>query len=380
MAFGDEKMILSPNRVEIDLSALTHNLNEVKRLVGTKTKIMGIVKSDAYGHGAATVSRVLEKQGVHSLGVAHLYEALELREKGMGCPIVVLCGIKTEEEAKAAIDKNLTPVLFDMNQVEFIADECAKTGKRAGIYLKVDTGMGRLGILLSDLKSFLGKIMTYEEIFVEGLTSHLSSADEPSSAFTRLQVERFSKAIDIARSMGLSVPLNNLANSAGIMGYREAHFDMVRPGIMLYGGYPCPEFQSLATLRPVMHFKGQVIQVKNLPDASPVSYGRTYHTTGQQTIAVISAGYGDGLPRSLSSVGKVLIGGKKVPILGRVCMNMIMADVSGSRGIRAGDEAVFLGLQGEEMIAGDDMASWAGTIAYEVFCSLGQRNKKEYRQ
>jgi alanine racemase len=180
--------------------------------------------------------------------------------------------------------------------------------------------------------------------------------------------------------MGLSVPLNNLANSAGIMGYREAHFDMVRPGIMLYGGYPCPEFQSLATLRPVMHFKGQVIQVKNLPDASPVSYGRTYHTTGQQTIAVISAGYGDGLPRSLSSVGKVLIGGKKVPILGRVCMNMIMADVSGSRGIRAGDEAVFLGLQGEEMIAGDDMASWAGTIAYEVFCSLGQRNKKEYRQ
>jgi len=320
-------MILSPNRLEIDLSALVHNLNQVKRLVGAATKIMGVVKSDAYGHGAVTVSRVLEKQGVHRLGVAHLHEALELREQGIGCPIVILCGIKTREEAAAALEKDFIPVLFDVAQMDVLADECGRRGKRANIYLKVDTGMGRLGVLLSGLQPLLRKLKTYKDIGVEGLTSQV-----------------------------------------------------VRPGIMLYGSYPAPEFRSLAALRPVMHYSGQVIQVKDLPDASPVSYGRTFYTTGRKRIAVLSTGYGDGLPRSLSNVGRVLLGGKKVPIIGRVCMNMTMTDVSDLKEVKAGDEAVFLGTQGEEMITGDDMAAWAETIAYEIFCSLGRRNMREYRQ
>jgi len=373
-------MILSPNRLEIDLSALVHNLNQVKRLVGAATKIMGVVKSDAYGHGAVTVSRVLEKQGVHRLGVAHLHEALELREQGIGCPIVILCGIKTREEAAAALEKDFIPVLFDVAQMDVLADECGRRGKRANIYLKVDTGMGRLGVLLSGLQPLLRKLKTYKDIGVEGLTSHLSSADETSSAFTQSQIEQFSKALEMARTMGFTLPLNSLANSAGVMGHAEAHFEVVRPGIMLYGSYPAPEFRSLAALRPVMHYRGQVIQVKDLPDASPVSYGRTFYTTGPKRIAVLSTGYGDGLPRSLSNVGRVLLGGKKVPIIGRVCMDMTMTDVSDLKEVKAGDEAVFLGTQGEEMITGDDMAAWAETIAYEIFCSLGRRNMREYRQ
>jgi alanine racemase len=373
-------MILSPNRLEIDLSALVHNLNQVRRLVGMETKIMAVVKSDAYGHGAVAVSRVLEKEHVHSLAVAHLHEALELREEGIRCPVVVLCGVKTREEAGALLEKNVTPVLFDAAQLDVLAGESARRGKGATIYLKVDTGMGRLGVLLSGLEPLLRKLKACKHIGLEGLTSHLSSADEPSSAFTRGQVEQFSQALEMARNMGFPLPLNNLANSAGVMGHAGTHFEMVRPGIMLYGAYPAAEFRGLAPLRPVMHYRGEVIQTKDLPDASPVSYGRTFYTTGQKRIAVLSAGYGDGLPRSLSNAGRVLIGGKKVPIIGRVCMNMMMTDISDLKKIQAGAEAVFLGMQEEEMITGDDMAGWAGTIAYEIFCALGGRNMREYRQ
>jgi alanine racemase len=373
-------MMLSPNRIEIDLSALVHNLDQVKRLVGTSTKIMGVVKSDAYGHGAVPVSRVLEAEGVHSLGVAHFHEALELREQGIGCPIVVLCGINTSQEAGAALEKDIIPVLFDKAQMEVLAHECAARGKRADIYLKVDTGMGRLGVLLSDLQALLSELQAYKEISVLGLASHLSSADDTSSAFTQHQIERFSKALEMARGMGFRLPLNSLANSAGVIGHTEAHFEMVRSGIMLYGSYPASEFRSLASLKPVMHYSGKVIQVKDLPDDSPVSYGRTFYARGPMRIAVLSAGYGDGLPRSLSNAGRVLIGGRKMPIIGRVCMNMIITDVSSLKDVKAGDEAVFLGVQGKEMITGDDMAEWAGTIAYEIFCSLGRINVREYRQ
>ncbi|MGD2127483.1 MAG: alanine racemase [Desulfobacteraceae bacterium] len=371
-------MILSPNSVRIDLSALVHNLNQVKRVISPSTKIMGVVKSDAYGHGAVPVSQVLENNGVHSLGVAHFHEALELRRNGIGLPIVILCGIRAREEARAVLEKDLSPVLFEPAQVELLAQECARIGKRANIYIKIDTGMGRLGVMVSGLEALLQKVRRYKELFLEGLSSHLSSADEPASEFTRLQIDNFRRAIEVARAMGLEPPLNNMANSAGVMGYKEAHFDMVRPGIMLYGGLPSPEFHSPLPLMPVMHFKGQVIQVKDLPDCTPVSYGRTYYTEGPQRIAVVSVGYGDGLPRSLSNAGKVLIGGQKVSIVGRVCMNMIMTDITGLNHVGAGDEAVFIGSQGEQRITGDDMAAWAGTVAYEIFCSLGQRNTREH--
>ena len=372
-------MIISPKKLEIDLSALVHNLNQVKRLVGAATRIMGVVKSDGYGHGAVAVSRVLEKEGVHSLGVAHLHEALELREEGIACPIVILCGIRTQEEAGATLEGDFIPVLFDAAQIDVLADECARRGKRANIYLKVDTGMGRLGVLLSGLQPLLRKLKAYKDIRLQGLLSHLSSAEETPSAFTEHQIERFSEALEMARTMGFILPLNSLANSAGVMGHAASHFDVVRPGIMLYGGHPAPELQSVAPLKPAMHYRGQVLQVKDLPDASPVSYGRTFYTQGPRKIAVLSAGYGDGLPISLSNAGRVLVGGKKVPIVGRVCMDMTITDVSDLKGVKAGDEAVFLGVQGEETITGDDVAAWAETNAYEIFCSLGRRNVRAYR-
>jgi alanine racemase len=373
-------MIHSRNHVIIDLSALAHNLSEVKRLVSPGTSIMGIVKSDAYGHGLIPVSRVLENHGVDRLGVAHLHEAMELRKNGISVPVVVLCGVRTREEAGAAIDERLIPVLFDEDTAESVADECRRRKAKINVLIKVDTGMGRLGIPHSELRASLRKIMDQDELIIEGFISHLSSADESTQDFTEAQLRNFKEAILAGHAMGLELPMNTLANSAGIAGYRDSHFQMVRPGILLYGGMPSAEFPRSLNLKPVMHFKGEILQIREMPHGIPISYGRTYCTEGCQKIAVTSAGYGDGLSRSLSNRGKVLINGKKVNIIGRVCMNMTMADISRAGNVRPGDEVVFLGTQGDNCITGEELAAWSQTISYEVFCSIGQRNSKEYVQ
>ncbi|MBN1105838.1 MAG: alanine racemase [Deltaproteobacteria bacterium] len=371
-------VVRPPNRVRIDLSSLVHNLNEVRRLVRPGTKVMGVVKSDAYGHGLIPVSSVLEGSGIDCLGVAHLTEALELRKNGIRSPIMILCGIRTREDAAEAVEKDLTPVLYDMEACELLASECLRRGRKLRVHVKVDTGMGRLGVPCADVGPFLRNLMESSTLFVEGLTSHLSSVDEDASEFTLLQIERFKRAVATGRVMGLELPLNNLANSGGVMRYRDSHFDLVRPGIMLYGGLPSPEFPHSVPLRPVMALRGRILQVREFSADTPVSYGRAHVTKGPTRVAVLSAGYGDGLPRSLSDAGKVLIGGERCDILGRVCMNMVVADVTAAGTPVPGDEVVFLGTQGKEKITGDDMARWGGTISYEIFCSIGRRHTREY--
>jgi alanine racemase len=371
-------MVYSPNEAVIDLSALIFNLRQVKALVGPETKIMGIVKSDAYGHGLLQASESLEREGIHYLGVAHTREAMALRREGVKAPIVILSGIRSRGEAAQAVDSNLTPVIFDLGMAESLNREADQRGKQVGIQLKVDTGMGRLGLTMNEIPRFIERLFEFRALLLEGLTSHLSSADEADEDYTRFQIENFKKSIETVRGKGLALPLNNLANSAGIMRYKASHFDMVRPGIMLYGGLPSPDFKSPVKLKPAMHFRGQVLQVRDLPDNSPVSYGRTYLTKGTRKLAVVSAGYGDGLPRSLSNRGKVLIGGKKVPIVGRVCMNMTLCDVTSLKEVTSGREAVFMGSQGNELILGDHLAGWGETISYEIFCSIGQRNHRRY--
>ncbi len=369
---------MGPNIVRIDLPALVHNLGQIRDLVGLGRKIMGVVKADAYGHGLLPVSRTLEKSGVDSLGVAFLHEGLKLRAEGIGAPIVILCGIRTREECRAAVEKGLTPVLFDLSVAQTLAEESARADKQTPIHLKVDTGMGRLGISSEELGSFIERVKTFKNLRLEALISHLSSADKRVSAFTKTQARAFQEMVETGAAQEPCLCLNNLANSAGIMGHPETFFDMVRPGIMLYGGRPSPELISPVPLRPVMHFKGQVLQTRTLPANTPVSYGRIYYTRCPQRIAVLSAGYGDGLARSMSNLGYVLIRGRKTPIIGTICMNLTICDITGCGDVTPGDEAVFLGTQGTETIEGDDIARWAGTVSYEVFCSIGQRNKREY--
>jgi len=367
----------NPNSVKIDLLALAHNLRQVRMLISKDTKIMGIVKSDAYGHGLFKVSQTLEKNGIDCLGVAYLHEALELREKGIKIPVIILCGINSKDESCQVIEKNLTPVLFDPVTAEILNQESERQGKKTPVHLKVDTGMARLGVSYKDMVPFIKKIMTLKNLDIEALTSHLSSADERASDFTEAQIKKFQNVIEAGHSMGLRLPLNNLANSAGIMGYKNAHFDMVRPGILLYGCLPSIEFAAPA-LKPVMHFRGRIFQVKDLPDQTPVSYGRTYFTKGTRRLATLSAGYGDGIPRTISNRGSVLIKGNKVPIVGAVCMDLAMCDITGLKGVKPGEEVLFLGSQGRKTIVGSDLAGWAETISYEILCSVGQQNKREY--
>jgi alanine racemase len=371
-------MMKKPNRLTIDLPALVHNLEQVRGKVGKRTKIMGIVKSDAYGHGLLPVSLVLEKNGVDCLGVAHLCEALSLRENGIKIPIVILCGIKTREEARQAVEKHLTPVLYDIAAAELISEESLRLGKETGVQIKVDTGMGRLGIHWNETLPFVRKTIELKGLVPEGITSHLSSADEVDGKFTEIQTDRFSKAVDTVASAGIRLELNSLENSAGVLVHNKMPVNMVRPGIILYGGLPSPDSECSLALKPVMHFKGRVLQIRELPDNTPVSYGRTYYTKGERKIAVISAGYGDGLPRSMSNKGSVIIGGKRAPIIGRICMNLTVCDITDISATGHLEEAVFLGTQEGETITGDDIGKWAGTISYEIFCSIGQRHNKEY--
>lgn len=371
-------MIQSPNRVKIDLTSLVRNLQVVRELIGPGVRIMGIVKSDAYGHGLVPVSKMLEAEGVHCLGVAYPEEGVELRRNSIRSPVVVLCGIHSRRDAADVLAMDLTPVLFNHHAAELLSAECAKRGKRVGVYLKVDTGMGRLGVPWDEVGGYLRRVSDLHMLEVIGLTSHLSSADEPSSEFTDLQIERFNKAIVEGRAMGFRLNFNNLANSAGVIRHKKSHFDMVRPGVMLYGGLPSPDLSEGPALSPVMLFRGEVLQVRNLPCDTPVGYGRSYCTQGEVEVAVLSAGYGDGLPRSLSNRGSVLIRGRRCGLLGRVSMNMVVCDVTGLDGVAPGDEAVFLGGQGGEAITGDDLARWGDTISYEIFCSIGQRHIREY--
>ncbi|RJR35151.1 MAG: alanine racemase [Desulfobacteraceae bacterium] len=371
-------MLESPNRVRIDLNALLKNLEVVKRFLHPGTKIMGIVKSDAYGHGLVPVSRALEANGIYSLGVAHPGEGVELRRNGIRSPIVVLCGIRSRDEAAEVLAWGLTPVVFDLEAAEMLSAECVRRGKKVDVHLKVDTGMSRLGIPCDKISPFLERVARFSMLEVRGLASHLSSADEQDPEFTEAQIDRFRDAVDRGRSIGFRLDLNNLANSAGVIRYEKSHFDMVRPGIILYGGLPSPNFSDPPPLAPVMFFRGRVLQVKDLPDNTPVGYGRTYHTTGAKKVAVLSAGYGDGLPRSVSNRGAVLIRSRRCALLGTVCMNMAVCDVSGLPDVKVGDEAVFLGTAEGEAITGDDLARWGNTISYEIFCSVGQRHIREY--
>jgi alanine racemase len=368
-----------PNHVEIDLSALVDNLNQVKQLVGPGTRIMGIVKSDAYGHGLIPVSRTLERHRIDCLGVAHLHEAMALRAEGIGLPIVILFGLQGSLEAEAAVEHDLTPVLFDLEAAEMLARLSREKNRTVGVHLKVDTGMGRLGIPHDDLAGPIRRILGLKGLCLKALFSHLSSADESCEDYTLIQIHRFRDAIETGRALGALLEHNSLANSAGIMRFPGAHFDMVRPGIMLYGGLPSAAFRCPVVLKPVMHYKARVLQVREMAADRPISYGRTYYTKGPRRVAVVSAGYGDGLPRAMAEQGQVMIEGKRSPVLGRMCMNLTICDVTTLGGVMPGQEVVFLGTQGNEALTGDEIAKWAGTISYEVFCALGPRNYREYR-
>lgn len=364
-------------KITVDLSAIRWNFRSIRRLIGPSVAITGVVKAEAYGHGLVETARALEEERADMLGVAYLEEGILLRLSGIRSPILVMCGIRGREEAREALEHNLIPALFDLESVKALSQEARNLGVRAPFLIKIDTGMGRLGIPWARCEDVIEKSLALEGVKLEGALSHLSNADEAEDDFSLLQLSRFGEVLGLLRRMGVGQGLSSIANSAGLLRYPQCRLNMVRPGITLYGYCFDPAFQK--GLRPAMRIAGKILQTKELEAGSPVSYGRTFYTSRPSMIAVASGGYGEGLPRAMSNKAFALVGGKRAPVIGTVCMDMTILDISGmERPPVPGEEVVYVGSQGGDSIGAHELARWAGTIPYEVLCSAGQRHKREY--
>lgn len=359
-----------PTVAVVDLDALAHNYAEVARRVGGR-KVLAMVKAQAYGHGAVAVSRKLAALGVSMFGVALVEEGIELRRAGIVQPILVMSPL-VPEQAGAVVDGGLTPVVFSAPLVRAVSAAAVRAGVSQPVHVKVDTGMGRLGLPPEDAAAFVAEIAGLPGIVVEGVMTHFADADLRDKQFAATQMERFESFIRQLEAKGISVPIRHAANSAAVLEYDRALFTMVRPGIMLYGYNPL-ESGAAADLRPVLSLTTRIAFLKRIEAGTPVSYGRTFVAKRSSAVAVIPVGYADGFSRGLSNRGEALVRGRRVPIAGRVCMDMTMLDVTDVPGVAEGDEVVLLGTQGSERITADDIAARTGTISYEVLCGIGAR-------
>ena len=372
---------------EIDLDAVAHNLGVVGRMTGSRP-VIAVVKADAYGHGAVEVSRRLAEEGVSHLAVAFVEEAVRLREAGIRTPVIVLFD---KQDVPLLFEFNLIPVVHDLRFAERLSKEAQKRGRALDIHVKIDTGMGRLGFNRGELARQIMAVAKLDYLTIRGMMSHFSDSDIADKSFAGIQMDKFIavKETLLKRMKRPGKLLCHMANSAATMTLRDAHFDAVRPGIMLYGCSPLqksevrnkkPEVRQEAAfgLRPAMKIKTEIITLRRLKKGTPVSYGRTFITRRESLIAVLPVGYADGISRAFSNNADVLVRGRRAAVVGRVCMDLIMVDVTGITGVKEGDEAVLLGKQGREEITARELAGRAATVPYEVLTSMGTRSRRVY--
>lgn len=363
---------------EVDLAALDYNYHQLRQLAPPEVKFLAVVKADAYGHGAVPVSKRLEELGTDFLGVATVKEGAELREGGVHKPILVLSGVY-QEEVDAVLEYHLTPMLYRLEVAEALSAAAGAQGTKVPVHIKVDTGMGRIGVLAEEAAAFMNRLCELENVTIEGIASHFSTADEQNSAFAAEQLERFSQTIEEMKRLNIDPPFCHIANSAALANLPSAHFTVVRPGIMLYGSYPSPSLKAKISLRQVMSWKSRIADLKKAPAGYSISYGRTFVTQRPSIIAAIPVGYADGYHRLFSNRGEVLIKGQRAPVVGRVCMDWTMVDVTDIPGVEVGEEVVLMGSQAGQEITPEEMGEWMGTISYEILCSVGKRVHRIYK-
>ncbi len=357
--------------VEVDLGNFAANWAEMKRLVGPDVGIMQVVKADAYGHGAIEISNAALVNGASCLGVANADEGVQLRVSGITAPIVILSPA-TDSEIDQIIKYTLTPSVSDLGFAREFQKRAKKAGIRAPIHVEVDTGMGRGGTMQAEACRVIGEIASLPNLNLEGIFTHFAESEIPSY-YNDAQWHSFMEILETLAAHNIRIPVRHIANSGAILNYPQYHLDMVRPGIMSYGIYPSPETRARAALAPVMSFKTRVVLVKEFPEGYSIGYGRTFITRRPTRIATIPVGYGDGFGWMLSNQGEALIRGKRVPIAGRISMDMCTLDVSRVPECRVGDEVVLLGEQGDERIIADEIATKVRSISYEILCALGKR-------
>ncbi|MHB8155871.1 MAG: alanine racemase [Desulfocucumaceae bacterium] len=370
-----------PVWAEIDLGALAGNVREIRRVTPAGTEVMAVVKADAYGHGSVEVSKAALSNGASRLAVARTAEGAELRRAGISAPILVL-GYTPAALIREVAENHMEQTVYGYEYAREINNQACRLGVRVGIHIKVDTGMGRIGVVAGSDSGMaeIKKIVALPCLEVVGIYTHFASADSADKSFALDQLNSFLKLLGDLSREGIEFPLKHCANSAAILDLPQSSLNLVRAGIILYGLYPSVEVDSLAVkLRPVMSFRARVAQVKRVPAGFSVSYGCTYVTERETVIATLSVGYADGYSRLLSNTGQVLVKGRRAPVIGRVCMDQCMIDVGDVAGVLPGDEVVLFGSQGEEILPVEEVAERIGTINYEVVCMVSGRVPRVYK-
>jgi alanine racemase len=361
-----------PTWLEIDLSAIANNTRRIKELVGPRVRVMVSVKADGYGHGAVRVARMALHNGASMLGVATVSEATPLREAGIRVPILVY-GYVPFWQMRKAVDQDLTITLYTLDAAHVLAHVAQALDKTIRVHVKVDSGMGRLGIRaeqIGEIIALMREIRTLPGLELEGLYTHFATADARDQTHAYLQLARFQRVLQVVEAEGLRPPIVHAANSAATLSLPKAHFDMVRPGIALYGLDPSTDLCLPEGFRPALSFKTQVAQVKPIPAGECIGYGCTYRTEQPTLIAVLPVGYADGFRRAPTNWGSVLVHGQEALLLGRVCMDQCMIDVSHIPRVRMGDEVVLIGRQEKAVLSAEMVAQRLGTINYEVVSEI----------
>lgn len=373
----DEERVLAI----IDLDAIAYNMTNIKSKAGKETGIIGIIKADAYGHGSVEISKVILENGADWLAVAVVDEGINLRKNGITAPILLL-GYTPELRLEDVVNNGFIQTVYTYETAKKLSDVAVRLGKTAVIHIKIDTGMGRIGYRVNEASADeIVKISELPNIEVNGMFTHFSTADEKDKNYTVNQYNKFVQMDAFLRERGLEIPIKHAANSAAIMDFDNMMFNMVRPGIILYGAYPSDEVdKGNLSIKPAMSVKTHVSYVKEVNEGDYISYGRKYQAVGKRIIATIPVGYADGFIRAYSNGGKVLIKGEYAPIVGRICMDQFMVDVTDIKDVQINDEVVLIGKQGNKEITVDFIASILDTINYEVFCTLSKRVPRQYIQ
>ena len=359
---------------EIDLAAIEHNIQEIKKCIHGGARLCAVIKADAYGHGAIAVARKAVEQGASYLAVAVLSEALELRQAGFTEPILIL-GATPLEEADCVVENNITQTVFTLEAAEAIAQAARRCNRTAKVHLKVDTGMSRIGIRPELAGELAKQISMLPGVELEGMFSHFALSDSRDKTYAKEQLARFELAIRKVEEKGVQIPIKHLANSAAILEMPETHFDMVRAGVILYGLWPSDEVEHVIELRPAMKVCAKLVYIKTMESGAPISYGCTFHTARQSRIATLPVGYADGYTRLFAGKAVVELHGQRVPVVGSICMDQCMVDVTDVPQAVEGDAVV---LFGSPTLPADEAAGWLGTINYEIICMVSPRVPRIY--
>lgn len=363
----------------VNLDAICDNILNIKKLTGEKTKLMAILKADGYGHGAIPIAQTLDHIGVDAFGIAIIEEGIQLRNAGIDKPILIL-GYTPKEQYKELVEYNISQTIFQYDLAKELSDEALRQNKVAPVHIKLDTGMTRLGFRDTEESiDNIKKIAQLKGVKIEGLFSHFACADEADKTSANNQLKRFLYFVNRLEQEGIELPIKHIANSAAIIDMSEATFDMVRSGISTYGLYPSEEVdKEQLKLTPALELKSHVSYVKDVEPGIGVSYGSTYVTRKKSRIATIPVGYGDGYPRQLSSKGRVIIHGKSAPILGRVCMDQFMVDVTHIDNVKQGDSVILIGRDGDQFISVEEIGAMVNSFNYEIICNIGKRIPRIY--